>query len=259
MNLGSNTLIPIYDNEDSVCGIIYNDEPYYFQKNLQGDIVGIVDKDAKVVAKYSYDAWGVCTVTSDNSNVGIANVNMFRYRGYYYDFEIGMYYLWSRYFDPSIGRFINSDNPDIFVLYSVIENNLYTYCLNNPINNRDEKGRLATWIVKKIVSVILGVFVGLTQQFLSDVFLSAYNRKFSISSLGTYGDIRSLRKFLNFNSRISSVQLEMRGFSFFTRTIGVRVILYNSHTAENTRREHKNGRYADCSGAARTEASDIGT
>ena len=186
MNLGSNTLIPIYDNEDSVCGIIYNDEPYYFQKNLQGDIVGIVDKDAKVVAKYSYDAWGVCTVTSDNSNVGIANVNMFRYRGYYYDFEIGMYYLWSRYFDPSIGRFINSDNPDIFVLYSVIENNLYTYCLNNPINNRDEKGRLATWIVKKIVSVILGVFVGLTQQFLSDVFLSAYNRKFSISSLGTY-------------------------------------------------------------------------
>ena len=51
----------------------------------------------------------------------------------------------------------------------------------------------------------------------------------------------------------------MRGFSFFTRTIGVRVILYNSHTAENTRREHKNGRYADCSGAARTEASDIGT
>lgn len=94
-------------------------------------------------------------ITSDNSNVGIANVNMFRYRGYYYDFEIGMYYLWSRYFDPSIGRFINSDNPDIFVLYSVIENNLYTYCLNNPINNRDEKGRLATWIVKKIVSVIL--------------------------------------------------------------------------------------------------------
>ena len=76
MNLGSNTLIPIYDNEDSVCGIIYNDEPYYFQKNLQGDIVGIVDKDAKVVAKYSYDAWGVCTVTSDNSNVGIANVNL---------------------------------------------------------------------------------------------------------------------------------------------------------------------------------------
>ena len=151
MNLGSNTLIPIYDNEDSVCGIIYNDEPYYFQKNLQGDIVGIVDKDAKVVAKYSYDAWGVCTVTSDNSNVGIANVNMFRYRGYYYDFEIGMYYLWSRYFDPSIGRFINSDNPDIFVLYSVIENNLYTYCLNNPINNRDEKGRLLG-LLKKLLA-----------------------------------------------------------------------------------------------------------
>ena len=59
MNLGSNTLIPIYDNEDSVCGIIYNDEPYYFFTNLQGDVIAIADKQAKVVAKYSYDAWGV--------------------------------------------------------------------------------------------------------------------------------------------------------------------------------------------------------
>ena len=32
-----NILVPMYDNADSVCGILYNDEPYYFQKNLQGD------------------------------------------------------------------------------------------------------------------------------------------------------------------------------------------------------------------------------
>ena len=45
-----NILISLYDNEDSVCGIVYNEEPYYFQKNLQGDIIGIVDKNSKIVA-----------------------------------------------------------------------------------------------------------------------------------------------------------------------------------------------------------------
>lgn len=84
---GGNTLIPFYDNEDSVCGILYNNVPYYFIKNLQGDVIAIVDKDAQTVARYSYDAWGVCTVTQDS--VGIANVNPFRYRGYYYDEELG--------------------------------------------------------------------------------------------------------------------------------------------------------------------------
>ena len=54
---GDNTLVPLYDNEDSVCGILYNDEPYYFVKNLQDDVIAIVNKDAETVARYSYDAW----------------------------------------------------------------------------------------------------------------------------------------------------------------------------------------------------------
>ena len=82
---GGNALVPLYDNEDSVCGILYNNIPYYFIKNLQGDVIAIVDQDAKTVARYSYDAWGVCTVTQDS--VGIATVNPFRYRSYYFDEE----------------------------------------------------------------------------------------------------------------------------------------------------------------------------
>lgn len=88
---GNNILTPLYDNEESVCGIVYNDVPYYFQKNLQGDVIAIVDKNAEIVAKYSYDAWGKVTVLdaqgvdiSDNK-IHIANINPFRYRGYYFD------------------------------------------------------------------------------------------------------------------------------------------------------------------------------
>ena len=89
-----------YDNEDSVCGILYNNVPYYFIKNLQGDIIAIVDKDAQTVARYSYDAWGAVTsavtYTELTNGVNIATINPFRYRGYYYDEEIGLYYLQSR-------------------------------------------------------------------------------------------------------------------------------------------------------------------
>ena len=144
---GSNTLIPMYDNEDCVCGIICNDVPYYFFKNLQGDVIAIVDKDAQTVAKYSYDSWGVCTIAQDVSDCGIANVNPFRYRGYFYDNEIGHYYIQSRYYNPVIGRFVNADGESI-----LLRNNeclclsLFNYCLNSPLNYTDIAGKIAITI-----------------------------------------------------------------------------------------------------------------
>lgn len=87
---GSVTLVPLYDNEDSVCGIIHKGIPYYFQKNLQGDIIAILNENSQVVAKYRYDAWGVPTIVSDTSGCYIATINPFRYRGYYYDYETGL-------------------------------------------------------------------------------------------------------------------------------------------------------------------------
>ena len=148
---GSNTLIPLYDNEDSVCGIIYNDEPYYFQKNLQGDIIGIVDKDAEVVARYSYDAWGVCTIAQDTSGCGIATVNPFRYRGYYFDTEIEMYYLQSRYYDPVVGRFINADDPVLIIFCSdSFDVNWFIYCKNSPHMYVDYSGYAETYTYEGI-------------------------------------------------------------------------------------------------------------
>ena len=38
---GSNTLTPLYDNKDEVCGIVFNGASYYFLKNLQGDVISI--------------------------------------------------------------------------------------------------------------------------------------------------------------------------------------------------------------------------
>ena len=139
----SNVMIPLYDNEDIVCGIIYNNVPYYFHRNLQNDIIAIVDKTGNVLARYTYDAWGACICATGEGE--IANINPFRYRGYYCDVETGYYYLQSRYYDPTTGRFLNSD--DIKYLGTTdcsVGFNLFSYCDNNPVNRSDVNGH--SWI-----------------------------------------------------------------------------------------------------------------
>ena len=150
---GENTLVPLYDNGDRVCGILYNSVPYYFIKNLQGDVIAIVDKDAQTVARCSYDAWGVPTIKEDTSGCQIATVNPFRYRGYYYDVDIGLYYLQSRYYNPAAGRFINGDDiENMEYLNSSLDLNLFTYTVNCPIFLTDGCGE--GWLKDKIKKVV---------------------------------------------------------------------------------------------------------
>lgn len=72
----------------------------------------------------------------------IANTNPIRYRGYYYDTETGYYYLQSRYYDPSICRFINSDSFLFAIIHkdTITGTNLFIYCYNDSINNSDKSG-----------------------------------------------------------------------------------------------------------------------
>ena len=134
-----NVIVPMYDGEEQVCGMTYNGELFFFHKNLQGDIIAITDHTAAVVARYSYDAWGKCTILSDTSGCEIATVNPFRYRGYYYDAETGMYYLQSRYYNPQVGRFLNADGY-VSTGTGILGYNMFAYCLNNPVNGYDPCG-----------------------------------------------------------------------------------------------------------------------
>ncbi|MBQ8185096.1 MAG: RHS repeat-associated core domain-containing protein, partial [Lachnospiraceae bacterium] len=146
-------LIPLYDNENSVCGIIYENATYYFQKNLQGDVIALVDANAQVAARYTYDAWGKVTGvktkdgTAITSSTHVANINPFRYRGYYLDRETGLYYLQSRYYDPVVGRFVNGDMAEtLFFTDGIFENNLFVYCNNNSVGFFDIYGYKAWYI-----------------------------------------------------------------------------------------------------------------
>ena len=81
----------LYD-VSGIAGMKYNNEYYYFDKNTLGDVIGIRNKNGTTVATYEYDAWGNITYQSG----AMAEVNPFRYRGYYYDMETGFYYLQTR-------------------------------------------------------------------------------------------------------------------------------------------------------------------
>ena len=113
-----------------------NGQRYYYLYNGHGDVVQIVDNAGNVVNNYEYDEWGNITGQTE----GIENP--FKYAGEYFDKETGLYYLRTRYYDPTIGRFISEDS------YPGKDNdplslNLYTYCHNNPVNLFDPSGHEA--------------------------------------------------------------------------------------------------------------------
>ena len=106
---------------------------YYYLYNGHGDVVQIVDTNGNVVNQYQYDEWGNIVNQSE------AIANSFKYAGEQYDSESGLYYLKARYYDPSVGRFINEDTYE-GQINNPLSLNLYTYVSNNPLTHWDPSG-----------------------------------------------------------------------------------------------------------------------
>ena len=149
-------------NSQGIIGFVYQGVTYTYRKNLFGDIVAIYQGATKV-AEYAYDAWGNQKVMNGNSIevtdlTHIAHINPFRYRGYYWDADLQLYYLMSRYYDPQTGRFINADSLEYLDPETIGGLNLYAYCGNNPIMYSDDTGHMPEWLKTAIV-VAAGVAV----------------------------------------------------------------------------------------------------
>ena len=112
-------------------------QTYYYITNLQGDVMYIVDESGDEVASYDYDPYGKLLRTTGD----FAETNPIRYRGYYYDTDTDFYYLQSRYYDPTICRFINADGYTS-TSQNIVSYNMYTYCGNDPINAIDPSGHI---------------------------------------------------------------------------------------------------------------------
>lgn len=98
------------------------------------------------------------SVLSDASNIG--NINRIRYRSYYFDTDVDMYYLSSRFYAAEFGRWINADIPETLTadFENMTQYNLFAYCFNNPVNMSDETGTWPSW-AKKVVAAVAVVAV----------------------------------------------------------------------------------------------------
>ena len=101
--------------------------------HLLGDTVAILDSNGTAVVQYKYDAWGKPISKTGSMVSTLGKINPFRYRGYVYDEETGLYYLQSRFFSFVICRFLNADE--------ILSGNIYAYCSNSPVAFCDASGK----------------------------------------------------------------------------------------------------------------------
>ena len=86
----TNVIEFVYDSNGSPIYMEYNGVIYYYEENLQGDIVAILDANGNTVVEYSYDIWGkLLGITGELADT-LGVVNPLRYRGYYYDTETNL-------------------------------------------------------------------------------------------------------------------------------------------------------------------------
>ena len=82
---------------EEVKGVTYKNEnkeiSYFYEKNILGEIIGIVDEEGKRVVEYRSSSYGEVENIHDNSKIEISAKDHLRYKGYIYDEETRLYYL----------------------------------------------------------------------------------------------------------------------------------------------------------------------
>ena len=113
--------------DEPVCmiDVAANNAAYYYHFDGLGSVVALSDSDGDSCQSYEYSVYGQVAASDPNF---LANPYMFT--GRRFDIETGLYYYRARYYNPHIGRFMQTDP----VGYG------YGYCGNNPLSMVDPSG-----------------------------------------------------------------------------------------------------------------------
>src|ERR1700693_3948034 len=99
---------------------------YFYQADGLGSITSLSSSTGTLSQTYQYDSFGNLV----NSTGSFTNPFQYTARGN--DSETGLYYYRARYYDPSVGRFLNEDRAKLRANVD-----FYTYAANQPINLTD--------------------------------------------------------------------------------------------------------------------------
>ena len=195
----------------------------------------------EVVVEYSYDPWGNILAVTGTLASTLGADNPFRYRGYYYDTESCFYYLNSRYYDAKVCRFVNADEPEIIdgANEHILENNLYAYCFNNPVNFKDDSGYWPSW-AKKLVAAVAIVSCAVAVVAATVVTCGAAAPALAAVGFGVVGSISASTVATAATVAVTSVSISA------TATVAVCVdeyldnhIVYSSEHTKNSRKSTK--------------------
>ena len=118
--------------DEPVCMIDVADSNavYYYHFDGLGSVIALSDEDGNTVQTYEYTVYG--QVAAEDVN----HPNPITFTGRWFDKETGLYYYRARYYNPEIGRFLQTDP----VGYG------YVYCGNNPVGWVDPSGLTETYV-----------------------------------------------------------------------------------------------------------------
>ena len=216
MTQGSNELHFFYDAQNKPAVVVYNGTPYTYVKNLQGDIVAILDSNGIAVVQYRYDAWGrqiSCDVAAGNSNAAaLSTLNPFRYRGYVYDEETELYYLRSRYYNPWWCRFVNAD--------SLLDGNLFAYCTNHPTRSIDEDGYARSDVYPVTIDGVSGVISRSETKPIPELIIDEYVEWPTLKEVQTSGKVHVQINYLDFCTDQQTTMISSSDLYTISRYIG---------------------------------------
>lgn len=105
------------------------------------------------VVSYTYDSWGKLISIDGSLKDTVGVKNPYRYRGFRYDTETGLYYLNSRYYNLEWGRFINADSI-VGQTGNSLSYKLFAYCENNSTSKFDSNGYMTCNLMYGDVNVV---------------------------------------------------------------------------------------------------------
>ncbi|MCS0096600.1 RHS repeat-associated core domain-containing protein [Vibrio cholerae] len=121
---------------------------YHVHNDHLGTPQALTDESGATVWKASYSPFGKATVTIEQIKFNL------RFPGQYYDAETGLHYNWHRYYDPSLGRYLQSDPLG---LHAGVDT--YGYVNGNPLSLSDPTGLCPWCLGGAAIAAAIDVFV----------------------------------------------------------------------------------------------------
>lgn len=211
----------LYDNAGSPCGIITPmGVSYYFLKDSSDNVRGLVNASGEIIADFYYDAFGSLymdvkgdTIIDELINTITVMYNPCTYKGYLYDYELGVYFIQNKCYSPNWGRTLNETDIEKLInpVSEPVEMNLHLICNNNLVNGFDVN---AEWDRNRFTFASdqsHGIQVEMSKVFLSRPFCTLYASKI-LSESGSW-DYLNGRNFKNMG-------VERIAANLFARCVG---------------------------------------